>query len=57
MNTVDIRDIGANQSLFWAAALPLTVIVVVVALLAGYYERLSLRLSRLVQARDHAKIE
>jgi len=36
MNTVDIRDIEANQSLYWTIAVPVTVIVLGFALAYGY---------------------
>ncbi|EHL00838.1 hypothetical protein M7I_3229 [Glarea lozoyensis 74030] len=35
MNTNDIRNMAQNQWLFWAAALPLTTIVIVVSLIAA----------------------
>ena len=40
MNTADIRDINNKQWIFWASAMPLTVIVVLAALMTGYWERL-----------------
>jgi hypothetical protein len=36
MNTVDIRDIEATQSLYWIVAIPVTVVVLVVAFVYGY---------------------
>jgi Mg2+ and Co2+ transporter CorA len=36
MNTSDIRNQTANQSLFWIVALPLTAVVVILALVIGY---------------------
>jgi Mg2+ and Co2+ transporter CorA len=36
MNTVDIRNQTSTQSLFWIVALPITAVVVVVALIIGY---------------------
>jgi hypothetical protein len=35
MNTYDIRNMGQSQWLFWATALPLTTIVIVVSLIAA----------------------
>jgi Mg2+ and Co2+ transporter CorA len=41
MNTADIRNQTASQRLFWIVALPVTAVVVVIALLIGYkYETL-----------------
>jgi hypothetical protein len=36
MNTVDIRDIEASQSLYWTIAIPVTVAVLAVAFIYGY---------------------
>ncbi|GAB1318623.1 hypothetical protein MFIFM68171_08833 [Madurella fahalii] len=36
MNTVDIRDIGATQSLYWTIAVPVTIVVLAIALAYGY---------------------
>lgn len=36
MNTVDIRNQTTTQSLFWIVALPITAVVVIVALIIGY---------------------
>jgi hypothetical protein len=36
MNTMDIRDIEANQSLYWSIAVPVTVVVLGFALAYGY---------------------
>ena len=36
MNTIDIRDMDRNQSLFWEVALPLTSTVVALSLLVAY---------------------
>ncbi len=36
MNTVDIRDIEATQSLYWTVAVPVTVVVLGVAFIYGY---------------------
>lgn len=36
MNTADIRDIEANQSLYWTIAVPVTVVVLGFALAYGY---------------------
>lgn len=36
MNTVDIRNTTTSQSTFWAIALPVTVVVVVLAIVAAY---------------------
>src|SRR5947208_185103 len=33
MNTADIRNMGSTQWLFWAAGIPLTVIIILMALL------------------------
>jgi Mg2+ and Co2+ transporter CorA len=42
MNTVDIRNQDSTQRLFWAIALPLTLIVIVVAVLAAFkYDSIS----------------
>ncbi|KAH7083861.1 hypothetical protein FB567DRAFT_473861 [Paraphoma chrysanthemicola] len=36
MNTTDIRDMGSDQSLFWAVALPLTAVTMGTAMFIGY---------------------
>jgi hypothetical protein len=36
MNTVDIRDMGSTQSIFWSIAIPLTVVTMGTALFVGY---------------------
>jgi hypothetical protein len=36
MNTADIRDIEATQSLYWTVAIPVTVAVLAVAFIYGY---------------------
>ena len=36
MNTADIRDIEANQSLYWSIAIPITLAVLALALVYGY---------------------
>jgi hypothetical protein len=36
MNTVDIRDTGATQSLYWSIAVPVTFVVLGFALAYGY---------------------
>ncbi len=36
MNTVDIRDTEASQSLYWTVAIPVTVAVLAVAFVYGY---------------------
>ncbi|KAK4033784.1 hypothetical protein C8A01DRAFT_39754 [Parachaetomium inaequale] len=36
MNTIDIRDIGATQFLYWTIAIPVTVVVLAIALVYGY---------------------
>lgn len=36
MNTVDIRDIEATQSLYWTIAVPVTIVVLAFALVYGY---------------------
>lgn len=35
MNTIDVRDMNYNQWLFWATAIPVTVVVVVVSLIGA----------------------
>lgn len=37
MNTADIRDMERSQSIFWTTSIPVTTLVLVVALLYGYY--------------------
>lgn len=36
MNTVDIRDIEATQTLYWTIAIPVTVVVLAIAFVYGY---------------------
>jgi hypothetical protein len=36
MNTADVRDTTHTQGIFWAAALPMTCLVITAALLYGY---------------------
>ncbi|RFN53432.1 mg2+ transporter [Fusarium flagelliforme] len=36
MNTTDVRDIQWNQRIFWSSAIPLTLLVLSIALLYGY---------------------
>jgi len=36
MNTVDIRDMDYSQSLFWAVSIPVTVIIVSLAMGIAY---------------------
>ncbi len=36
MNTADIRDMDASQSLYWTVAIPVTVTVLAVAFVYGY---------------------
>ncbi|KAH7185125.1 uncharacterized protein B0J16DRAFT_398823 [Fusarium flagelliforme] len=36
MNTTDVRDIEWNQKIFWSSAIPLTLLVLSIALLYGY---------------------
>ncbi|KAF5636034.1 Mg2+ transporter [Fusarium sp. NRRL 52700] len=36
MNTTDVRDIGWDQRVFWSSAIPLTVAVIIFALIYGY---------------------
>lgn len=36
MNTVDIRDTEATQSLYWTVAIPVTVVVLALAFVYGY---------------------
>lgn len=36
MNTVDVRDTTATQGLFWATALPVTVLICAVSVLVAY---------------------
>ncbi|CAG9989389.1 unnamed protein product [Clonostachys byssicola] len=37
MNTADIRDMERSQSIFWTTSVPVTTVVLFVALLYGYY--------------------
>jgi Mg2+ and Co2+ transporter CorA len=47
MNTVDIRDMDYSQSLFWAVSIPVTVIIVSLAMSIAYQgSRIKERLSR-----------
>ena len=48
MNTSDLRDMNYSQSMFWATAIPVTVIIVIVAMVFGFQGRLKEILSRFV---------
>jgi hypothetical protein len=37
MNTADIRNINKSQGLFWAIAVPVTAVIVLVAILLAYH--------------------
>lgn len=51
MNTTDIRDTTYDQSIYWATALPVTVVTVVVAFVYSYYAGDVMRIVRGVRFR------
>lgn len=67
MNTVDIRDIEASQSLYWTIAIPVTIVVLALAFVYGYkgdeigdwiHDKIALRKARwqgLTKALDSTK--
>lgn len=57
MNTKDIRNMGSNQSLFWAISVPFTALILSCALLAAYFERISHSLSQFSRGGSRKKLE
>lgn len=67
MNTVDIRDIEASQSLYWTISIPVTILVIALAFIYGYkgdeigdwiHDKIALRKARwqgLTKALDSTK--
>ncbi len=52
MNTVDLRDMESDQTLFWTVAMPTTFVVLAIAFLYGYkWDWLVARVARVVEQR------
>ena len=57
MNTSDLRDMGSGQWIFWVIGAPLAVVVVLLTLVVGYFERLNQRLKSLVRDSGRQKMD